>query len=287
MAKSGTEVRRPWSRLEVEAVVADYFQMLNLELTGQKYNKTEHRRLLLRRLDDRTEGSVELKHQNISAILVEVGSPWINGYKPMGNYQALLFESVSERLRSDAEFDVVATSAVERPAITPAVIDYSGLVVSAPAVRRIQESRNGTSRRPQVGVKRDYLGLEQRNRALGRAGETFIVQYEQQRLRTLGARKLADRVEHVAQTQGDGLGYDVLSYESSGKERMIEVKTTSFGLEAPFYVSRRELDMSKEQSDAFHLYRLFEFRQQPRMYVLRGPVDRHCVLDPVSYRARF
>lgn len=29
-----------WSRVEVEACVADYFRMLTLELSGQRYNKS-------------------------------------------------------------------------------------------------------------------------------------------------------------------------------------------------------------------------------------------------------
>jgi hypothetical protein len=261
--------------------------MLSLELTGQKYNKSAHRRAVLQKLDNRSEGSVELKHQNISAILIELGAPWINGYKPMGNYQALLLEIVTERLLSDGEFDAAATNAVERPAVAPAIVDFAGLVVSPPTVRRIEEGGKGAPNLRRAGVKRDYLGIEQHNRALGQAGEKFVVQYEQHRLHQSGAKKLADRVEHVAQTRGDGLGFDVLSFESDGKERLIEVKTTSFGLEAPFYVSRRELDVSKEESDSFQLYRLFDFRQQPRMYVLMGSVDRHCVLDPVTYRAHF
>ena len=71
-----------WSDSEVEAAVADYFRMLQLELTGRKYNKTEHRRALMEQLNDRSDGSVELKHQNISAVLIEMGIPYIDGYKP-------------------------------------------------------------------------------------------------------------------------------------------------------------------------------------------------------------
>lgn len=58
-----------WSRLEVEATVADYFHMLVMELSGQAYNKSAHRKALLLRLDHRSEGAVERKHQNISAIM--------------------------------------------------------------------------------------------------------------------------------------------------------------------------------------------------------------------------
>lgn len=37
-----------WSREEVETIVADYLQMLTMELAGQNYNKTEHRQRLQR-----------------------------------------------------------------------------------------------------------------------------------------------------------------------------------------------------------------------------------------------
>jgi hypothetical protein len=46
-----------WSREEVEAIVADYLQMLTLELAGQSYSKTEHRRKLQTRLNNRSDGS--------------------------------------------------------------------------------------------------------------------------------------------------------------------------------------------------------------------------------------
>jgi hypothetical protein len=287
VATDMSDARRPWSRFEVEAVVADYFQMLRLELAGQKYNKSAHRNVLLAKLESRSPGSVELKHQNISAILLELGAPWIEGYKPMGNYQQLLFDIVEERLLSDVEFDAVATSAVERPAVMPEVENFAGLIVSAPVIRRSEDKSKTVQDRYRRGVKRDYLALEQHNRALGKSGEEYVLRYEQYRLNELGAGKLADRIEHVASTRGDGLGFDVLSFESNGMERLIEVKTTSFGLEAPFYISRAELDVSREKAEFYQLYRLFDFRDRPRMYQLKGPVDQHCILDPVSYRARF
>jgi hypothetical protein len=55
--------------------------MLVLELSGQTYNKSAHRRALLQKLAARTDAAVELKHQNISAILIELGCPYISGYK--------------------------------------------------------------------------------------------------------------------------------------------------------------------------------------------------------------
>ena len=66
MSAEGTN----WTRLEVEAIVADYFDMLDQELRGQAFNKSEHRRRLKAVLDGRSDGSIEYKHQNISAVLL-------------------------------------------------------------------------------------------------------------------------------------------------------------------------------------------------------------------------
>ena len=113
------------------------------------------------------------------------------------------------------------------------------------------------------------------------------MQFEHWRLNALGAHKLADKVDHVSKSKGDGLGYDVLSFDADGKERFIEVKTTTFGQATPFFVSRGELALSKGAHEQFHLYRLFEFRKAPRLFDLKGSLDQHCVLNPVTYQASF
>ena len=278
-----------WSRLEVEATVADYLHMLTLELAGQTYNKSTYRRALLRKLNSRTEAAIELKHQNISAIMIELGCPYISGYKPRRNYQGLLFEIVSDQLKAAAPFDRAALAAVELPAATPIIEDFSNINVDPPAMAVIasDSAKGAYTPQPKRGITRDYLAREAHNQALGKAGEDFILQYERWRLIRSGKESLADKVEHVSQTQGDGLGYDILSYETSGKERLIEVKTTSFGKETPFFITQNELAFSKAQAEIFQLYRVFEFRKEPKMFALSGAVNAHCLLDPISYRARF
>ena len=70
-----------WSLDEVELIVADYFAMLEAELSGLAYSKAEHNRRL-QQATGRSKGSVEFKHQNISAVLKGLGEDWITGYKP-------------------------------------------------------------------------------------------------------------------------------------------------------------------------------------------------------------
>lgn len=274
-----------WSREEVETTVADYLHMLTMELAGQQYNKTDHRRKLVKLLKNRSEGAVERKHSNISAVLIELGCPYIAGYKPLGNYQSLLYDVVADRLNNNDLFDRAALAAVQMPAAAPLPKDFANVLVDPPKLSH-------TAREPDVpkirtATKRDYIDREARNASLGLAGEEFVVHFERWRLISGGYERLANKIEHVAKTQGDGLGFDVLSFDTTGKERMIEVKTTSFGKETPFFITCNEVELSRSEVERFHLYRLFDFRKEPRLFSFRGKVDQHCHLDPITYRARF
>lgn len=274
-----------WSREEVEATAAEYLHMLTMELTGQQYSKTDHRRKLIRLLKNRSESAIERKHQNISAILIELGCPYIAGYKPLGNYQSLLYEVVADRLKNNDLFDRAALAAVQMPAAAPLPDDFAKVLVEPP--RLSLAAREPDAPKMRSAVKRDYIDREARNTSLGRAGEQFVVHFERWRLISGGHERLANKVEHVAETQGDGLGFDVLSFDTTGKEKLIEVKTTSFGKETPFFITRNEVDLSRSEADHFHLYRLFDFRKDPRLFSFRGPVDQHCHLDACTFQARF
>jgi hypothetical protein len=264
---------RNWSRTEVEATVADYFDMLYHELSGSPPKKSEHRRRLAALLDDRTNAAIERKHQNISAILIELGFPYIDGYKPLGNYQQLLFESVSDRLTVSTALNALVRRQVLAPASSPTVDDILASLVNLPVASSMEQIQVNPGPPP---VRRgiDYLAMEANNRSLGQEGEKFVVSFEQARLIHAGQERLAAKVEHVSETRGDGLGYDVLSFDSSGRERLIEVKTTAFGESTPFFVTRNEVAVSHDASEQFHLYRAFNFRKQPRLFSRQGPIDK-------------
>lgn len=94
-----------WTRLEVEAIVADYLKMLSLELAGQSFSKTAHRRTLQQKLNGRSDGSIEFKHCNISAVMIDLGFPNIRGYQPRFNYQSLLREVVVAQIARQTSLD--------------------------------------------------------------------------------------------------------------------------------------------------------------------------------------
>jgi hypothetical protein len=277
-----------WSRLEVEAAVADYLDMLALELRGEPFSKAEHNRNLTRVLNDRTRGSIERKHQNISALLIELGYPYIDGYKPLRNYQELLKDVVEKRLLSaPALGDEIASLVVSPPPPASRFADILSIRVPVPVPDResqtsIYESPITSARR----VKRNYLEIEARNSALGLAGEQLVVRYEQERLSRAGQDRLADKIIHISAIESDSSGFDVLSYEADGCERLIEVKTTRFGALTPFFASRNEVEVSDRRNTNYQLYRIFKFSEEPKLFTLPGSLKRTCRLDPISFSAR-
>ena len=66
-----------WTDEENDLIVADYFAMVADDVSGRPSNKAEHRRGPLPLLNERSEGSVEFKHQNISAVLKGLSEDWI------------------------------------------------------------------------------------------------------------------------------------------------------------------------------------------------------------------
>ena len=273
-----------WSRAEVEAIVDDYLAMLASELAGTPYNKTTHRRALLAQLEGRSPQSVEFKHANISAVLLDAGFPSIVGYKPRSNYQALLAEVVVEKLAASTSLQDIAAADADRPIVVPEIDDILTVLTDRPKI--IHDTKRASEPiEHSVRLTTNYIEREARNRSLGSAGEAFILNYERARLIHAGRENLAAKIEHTSKVRGDHEGYDILSFEDSGAERLIEVKTTKYGSDTPFFVTRNELMVSERNADLYQVYRLFSFRQAPRLYTLPGAIGKTCQLSAATYTA--
>lgn len=273
-----------WSKREVEAIVDDYLSMLASELAGTPYSKAAHRRALLPLLNGRSDQSVEFKHANISAALLDAGFPYISGYKPRSNYQALLVDVLSERMSGAAQLQEVAAADADRPMVVPEVDDILAVLTAAPkAAADTHKAAEPT--RPAIRITTNYIEREARNRSLGAAGELFALNYERARLIHVGKEALAARIEHTSKVRGDYEGYDILSFDETGAERLIEVKTTKYAVHTPFFVSRNEVTASERCASRYHVYRLYGFRRAPRLYTLPGAISQTCQLSAASFLA--
>jgi hypothetical protein len=134
----------------------------------------------------------------------------------------------------------------------------------------------------------DYAILDAANRKLGSAGERLVIEHEKRVLLAAGRPDLAAQVRHVAELEGDGAGYDVLSFNSDGEKKFIEVKTTRGDASADFYVSRNELAFSESHCENYVLYRVFNYEPEKNtaeFCVAKGPLNANGFrLVPVQYR---
>ena len=136
------------------------------------------------------------------------------------------------------------------------------------------------------GRKINFAERDAANRKLGKAGEQFALEAERKRLAEHGRDDLAAKVIWASQEWGDGLGFDLLSFDHQTEgERRIEVKTTSMPKHFPFLVTANELACSDAEPDHYHLYRVFSFTTQARLFVISGSLSEQCVLKPTIFSA--
>jgi hypothetical protein len=265
--------------------------MLRAELFGEAVNKLERNRRLPRRIG-RSKGSIEFKHANISAVLVQLGDlPYIDGYKPRSSYQQLLAQVVLEWLDTQPTFLETLTASPMVQPDRPAATDFSRLdrLVETPPgpVSEAGVYVGAFSPSPRGALKVDFVRLDAENRRLGRIGEEWALEFEARRLTDVARRpELVKRMVWVSNVEGDGAGYDIRSFEADGAPRLIEVKTTGLGKCHAFAVSRNEVAVSERDAERYHLYRLFRFGTSPRLYMLQGALSRTCRLEPSRFSAR-
>lgn len=273
----------PWSDAENDLAVASYFAMLADEVAGRQYNKAAHRRALLPLLQNRPEGAIEFKHQNISAVLKGLGEIWIQGYKPAFNFQMSLVDAVARWLARNAQW-IGREPAWKK---TPGLREDTALWMGTPPTLSNQPPPEELEQMQLIARKVDVAGRDERNRALGRAGEERALQHERAVLIQHGRDDLASMVRWVAEEDGDGAGYDIASFEPDGRARLVEVKTTNGWERTPFFISRNELDVANERRSEWKLLRLWDFSREPKGFELHPPLDAHVSLTAQTFRASF
>jgi uncharacterized protein DUF3883 len=277
--ESGHRLRglRPddWTEAENQAIVDDYLAMLSLECAAKPYNKTEHRNALIELMGGtRSPGSIERKHQNISAVMLQLGLPYIRGYKPLSNIQEALLTEVRRRLEANPGW--FGELQPQRP--SPAEARFSAVLHQVTVPEMLPEPH---------GRKIDYGLLQEESKRVGDRGEEFVFNFEKAALERGGRTDLAADVLWVAREVGDGAGYDIRSYRPDGRLRYIEVKATKLGALTPFYITSAELDFARRHQEDYAIYRVFDVDgNAPEFYVLEGDLDNVLAVEPVTYRAR-
>lgn len=169
-------------------------------------------------------------------------------------------------------------------------IDYNNLSfqqIEVPTIKRKPKSASSS----RTSKDNDFGRRNKNKKTIGDIGENIVMVLERERLVKLGRPDLAAQIEHVSKTKGDGLGYDIISFDNfddTFEKIYIEVKTTTGNKNKPFDISLNEVEVSEELSDHFCIYRLFNIHQNITSvpyYVLRGAVKDNFLLEPTNFRA--
>jgi hypothetical protein len=131
-------------------------------------------------------------------------------------------------------------------------------------------------------VERDHL-----NRSLGRAGEEFVLWVERNRLLQAQRADLAKEVRWISMEEGDGAGYDILSFDLSGDRQFVEVKTTNGAARTPFFLTRNECHTAAAHPNSWTIYRVHLFSQTPRIFRIAPPLESALRLRAETWRASF
>ena len=193
-------------------------------------------------------------------------------------------ERITESEYFDNEYHILTQDFIH------ASVSYLTLTNSAhekPVLQRLIKSSYPISPKLELPVlKGKILNHEQNDREkkrVGDLGELLVLDYEEARLKALKINKLPI---HESKCTGDGLGYDILSYNDSGEKIYIEVKTTKNSANQPFYITRNELECSKIHDTHYYIYRLFDYdekKDEAEFFIYSGNLCELCI-NPIQYR---
>ena len=135
--------------------------------------------------------------------------------------------------------------------------------------------------------KPDYEKEARKLRKLGDRGEKIVLDLEIKKLKEAGRIDLAMKVERVS-LKSDSYGYDILSFETDGTEKYIEVKATRAKVgSANFYFTANEFREAKQSSNYF-IYMVYDVvSASPKVWVIKNPFNpenKNTVMTPTNFR---
>jgi hypothetical protein len=103
----------------------------------------------------------------------------------------------------------------------------------------------------------------------GQLGEEHVLYAERARLRRSNRHDLAAKISWISQ-ESVAEGYDIISFETTGQKRFIEVKSTS-GQQNTFEMSDNEWKKACEIEDQYYIFRVMNVRDRPSITYIRNP----------------
>lgn len=136
-------------------------------------------------------------------------------------------------------------------------------------IEEINENIIPPEKRYYIPRKIDWENINKNKAIMGLKGEEIVVEIERNYLNSIKREDLAEKVKHISKEEGDGAGFDILSYFDDRREKFIEVKSTIKTGGDSFYLSRNELEFMKGNKENFQIYRIFNVNDNEGIPTLR------------------
>ncbi|MEZ4776308.1 MAG: DUF3883 domain-containing protein [Bacteroidia bacterium] len=126
--------------------------------------------------------------------------------------------------------------------------------------QKITKRKNLQMKERRIRIQPQKINWEELNRHknnIGLVGEELVLLNEKNKLIELEMYEYLLKLEHVSKTKGDGLGYDIISFDEEENQIFIEVKATTNNLLSDIFFTSNELRQMDELGEYYYLYRVY------------------------------
>lgn len=97
---------------------------------------------------------------------------------------------------------------------------------------------------------------------IGDIGELVAIEYETNRLKSIGLKEYIKEIEHTSYVKGHGYGYDIKSFDKDINDNVyeifIEVKATKLSEESNFIMTENEYRTFLDYKEKYRIYRVYD-----------------------------
>lgn len=169
-----------------------------------------------------------------------------------------------------------------KPVTREEYIDDKLVIRKRPGI--IEKKVSGSEVKKKFKKKTDWTEKHEADSILGEFGEELVVEYEIDKLVNNGQTELSKKVRHVSHIDGDGLGYDIVSYDENSQKILIEVKTTKYDRNTSFYMSSNEFKVAGENKEKYFVYRVYREKGKNVFYKLSYNQLIKLYSEPIQFR---
>jgi hypothetical protein len=281
-----------WTDEQSEFVCKYYIAQLKKHLLSKEPQKQQVAKNYLMSELGKSSKAVRLKLHHISSILVNSDLPYLESFKPIPraeidlidwNETNVLKKILLEEFNEPDFLDFLSSLSAKTEYSTEVTKEIQ--VEQPPDEDVFEHLENADQPSLRIRPKINYVEREIRNTKLGEAGETWVINFERQRLLAEGREDLANKIVWASKDVGDGLGFDIISYNSSGDKVYIEVKTTCLGKFSAFYLTQKEIQTSLKLGVSYYIYRVFDFNKETKLFTIENSLADSLDLVPTTFRA--